>query len=69
MNLYQRLKPEVLVLVNKYAEKYPTTGGELVEALENNVYLHDLRYGHVVELEGIVPWTPDQTPYDLFLEA
>jgi len=69
MNLLQRLKPEVLVAVNKLADKYPVLGGALIDALEMEEYVCNLRYGHVIELLGLVPYKLHQTPYDLFLDA
>ena len=66
MNLLERLKPEVLVALNEYIANYPMSGGELKEALENNEYICNLRYGHVIELLSLVPYTPHLSPYDLF---
>ena len=67
MNLLERLKPEVLVALNEYIAKYPMSGGELKEALENKDFVSNLRYGHVVELIGlVVPYKQNQSPYDLF---
>ena len=66
MNLLERLKPEVLASVNEYAAKYPMLGGELKEALENNDFVSNLRYGSVVELLGLVPYKQNQSPYHLF---
>lgn len=69
MNLLQRLKPEVLVLVNEYTVKYPMSGADLIEALEKNNYISNLRYGHAIELLGLVPFKQHQTAFDLFLDA
>ena len=69
MNLLQRLKPEVLLLVNEYAVKYPMSGADLIETLEKHYYISNLRYGHAIELLGLVPYKQHQTPFDLFLEA
>ena len=69
MNLLQRLKPEVLVLVKEYTVKYPMSGADLIEALQKNDYISSLRYGHVMELLGLVPYKQHQTAFDLFLEV
>ena len=66
MNLFERLKPEVLASLNKYADMYPISGGELIEALVKNNYIHNLRYGHAMELLGTMPFKKNQSPYDLF---
>ena len=66
MNLLERLNPEVLAFLNEYIANYPMSGGELKEALENNDYICNLRYGHVIELLSLVPYTPNLSPYDLF---
>ena len=47
MNLFKRLKPEVLVALNEYTAKYPTLGVELKEALEDSQFVAYLRYGNV----------------------
>ena len=67
MNLYQRLKPEVLVSLNQYIAKYPTLGAELIETLTNEEFVTDIRYGHVVDLLQLDP-SQDQSIYDLFLD-
>ena len=67
MNLFKRLKPEVLVALNEYTATYPTLGGELKEALEGKDFVSNLRYGSAVELLGLVPYKQNQSPYDLFL--
>ena len=69
MNLFERLKPEVLVFVNEYAAKYPMSGADLIETLKENDYISNLRYGHAIELLGLIPYTPHLSPYNLFLEA
>ena len=69
MNLLERLKPEVLVLVNEYVEEYPILGGALVETLQDNEYIINVRYGHIVDLLGLIPYTPHLSPYDLFLDV
>ena len=69
MNLLERLKPEVLVLVNEFAVKWPMSGADLIETLKENDYVTNLRYGHAVELLGLVPYTPHLSPFDLFLDA
>ena len=68
MNLLERLKPEVLVVLNKLADRYPISGGQLIKALEMEEYVCNLRYGYVVELLSLVPYKDNQSPYDLFLE-
>jgi hypothetical protein len=67
MNLFERLKPEVLVALNKYTATYPMSGDELKEALKNKDFVSNLRYGHVVELLSLVPYKQNQSPYGLFL--
>ena len=69
MNLLQRLKPEVLVALNEYWIKYPTLGQDLIDALEGHEWIHDIRFGFVQDLLGMVPYAPHQSVYDLFLEA
>jgi hypothetical protein len=69
MNLFERLKPEVLVLVNEFAVKWPMSGADLIETLEKHYYISNLRYGHAIELLGLIPYTPHLSPYDLFLDA
>lgn len=68
MNLFERLKPEVLVLVNEYAVKWPMSGADLIETLKENDFICNLRYGHAIELLELVPYVQHQSPYDLFLE-
>ena len=69
MNLFETLKPEVLEAVNQYAEKFPMSGADLIETLEKHYYISNLRYGHAIELLGLVPYKQHQTPFDLFLEV
>ena len=69
MNLLERLKPEVLVLVNEYVEEYPILGGALIETLQDNEYIINVSYGHIVDLLGLIPYTPHLSPYDLFLDV
>lgn len=50
-NLLQRLKPEILIEMDKYNEKYPLVIKELKNELENLYYVNDIRYQFIIQLE------------------
>lgn len=51
MNLLERLKPEIKVVLNEKLELFPITTQKVVDELSSNTYIIDLRYGTATTLE------------------
>jgi hypothetical protein len=45
MNLFDRLKPEIKVVLNKDLELYPSITQKIVDELTSNTYIIDIKYG------------------------
>ena len=50
-SLFRRLKPELIKKLNEHLDEYPETTRQLINNLENNVYVRDLKYGDVLDLQ------------------
>lgn len=50
-NLLERLKPEILIEMEKYNKQYPLAIKELKNELENLYYVNDIRYQYIIQLE------------------
>ena len=51
-NLLEQLKPEILKAIKESADKYPSIAKELIDELESQYYVSDIRYGIFVHLSG-----------------
>lgn len=51
-NLLEQLKPEILKAIEESADKYPSIAKELIDELESQYYVSDIRYGTFVHLSG-----------------
>ena len=52
-NLLERLRPEVLDAMNAEKELYPNTVNSLENELKNNIFVSDIKYKYVIELESL----------------
>lgn len=50
-SLFRRLKPELIKTLNEYLDEFPASTQELINNLENTVYVRDLKYGDVLDLQ------------------
>jgi hypothetical protein len=53
LNLYDRLKPEVITLLEKEGESYPHSTERITNALKNNHFLFDLPLKDIATLVGV----------------
>jgi hypothetical protein len=51
-NLLERLKPEILDLIEIDAIKYPLASKWLKDELQNLFYVNDIKYAYIVQLES-----------------
>jgi hypothetical protein len=51
-NLLERLKPEILQVMEEYNERYPLVIKELKDELKNLYYVNDIRYHYIIRLES-----------------
>lgn len=51
-NLLQRLKPELKARIEQDLDKYPAMIGELIQELTKNVYMNDVKYAHIIDLDN-----------------
>lgn len=51
-NLLERLKPEILQVMEEYNERYPLTITELKDELKNLYYVNDIKYHYILRLEN-----------------
>ena len=50
-SLFRRLKPELIKTLNEHLDQYPFSTQELIDNLDKTVYIRDLRYGDVLDLQ------------------
>jgi hypothetical protein len=50
-NLLERLKPEILEVMEDYNKSYPLVVKELKDELQNLNYVNDIRYQFIIQLE------------------
>ena len=53
-NLYERLKPEALAILQSEGEKYPNAIKSLIQELKINRYIIDLSYGTVISMSNFL---------------
>jgi len=51
-NLLEQLKPEILKAIEESVDKYPSIAKELIDELESQYYVSDIKYGTFVHLSG-----------------
>lgn len=65
MHLLQRLKPEYKEILELENIKHPSLVGYVVDELEAQQYVRELKYGLVVDLKFLLDV---DSPYELFKE-
>jgi len=50
--LFERVKPEILQLIESEREVYPYSVNYLVNELKTNLFVNDLKYACIIQLEG-----------------
>ena len=50
-NLFRRLKSELVKTLNEHLDEYPVSTQDLIDNLEKTVYIRDLKYGDVLDLQ------------------
>jgi len=65
MNLLKRLKPEYKQILESENIKYPSLVGYVVDELEAQQYVRELKYGLVLDLKFLLDV---DSPYTLFKE-
>lgn len=53
-NLFERLKPEALAILQQEGEKYPNAIKSLIQELKINRYIIDLSYGTVISMSNFL---------------
>jgi hypothetical protein len=49
-NLLEQLKPEILKAIEESADKYPSNAKVLIDELQSQYYVSDIRYGTFINL-------------------
>jgi len=65
MTLLERLKPQYRDLIDQRFFKFPTLIGNLYDHLEDEEYIHNLKYGVWLDIQS---YTNANSPYDIFQE-
>jgi len=50
-SLFRKLKPELIKTLNEHLDEYPVSTQDLINNLDKEVFLRDLRYGDVLDLQ------------------
>ena len=50
-SLFRKLKPELIKTLNEQLDQFPYSTQELIDNLDKTVYIRDLRYGDVLDLQ------------------
>lgn len=66
MNLLERLKPEIKVVLNKELELYPTITQRIVDELTSNKYVIDVKYGTATAIQYWHLIATNEVAKDLF---
>jgi len=51
-NLLERLKPEILEVIEDYNKRFPLVIKNLKDELGNLYYVNDIKYQYIIELES-----------------
>jgi hypothetical protein len=65
MNLLQKLRPQYLKKLQQHADQEPQTVSEIIETLETEKYVGNLKYSTVIDLQCLLS-TPTLNAYIFF---
>lgn len=66
--LYELLLPNIKTKLEEASLTTPTTVELITEALKTNYYVRDLTYGTVFDLQCILDYSFEVSPYDMFYD-